>query len=61
MTLSPGFGLLKEDPMPWQEVVTVELRQQFVHDARTPGGPRHRALCRLRHQPEDRLQVPGPL
>ena len=20
--------------MPWQEVVTVELRQQFVHDAR---------------------------
>lgn len=33
MTLAPGFGLLKEGPMPWQEVVTVELRQQFVHDA----------------------------
>src|SRR2546422_10857160 len=34
VTLWPGFGLLKEGPMPWQEVVTVELRQPFVQDAR---------------------------
>jgi putative transposase len=33
VTLLPGFGFLKEAPMPWQEVVTVELRQQFIHDA----------------------------
>ena len=26
-----------------------------------PGRAPHRALCRLRHQPEDRLQVPRPL
>lgn len=33
MTLRPGFGFLKEGRMPWQEVITMELRQQLVHDA----------------------------
>jgi putative transposase len=33
VTLLPGFGFLKEAPMPWQEVIAVDLRHQFVQDA----------------------------
>jgi putative transposase len=46
--------------MPWQEVVTVELRQQFVHDARRRAVP-VTELCAAYGISRKRLQVPGAL
>ena len=61
MTLAARLRALKEDPMPWQEESTMELRRQFIQDVQS-GATSVAELCAAyRHQPQDRLQVARPL
>ena len=47
--------------MPWREMSPMEQRQRLCATRCRRGPVDDRALCRLRHQPQDRLQIPRPL